>query len=68
VFKQLLECANLGLVKEVVYRPIYMPGGSNRVLFKGLNNHLLIYYYLTILIESWGPLRGVDLGIDLKAL
>jgi hypothetical protein len=63
-----LEYANLGLVEEVAYRPIYVPSGSNRVLLKGLDNYPLIYCRLTILIESWGPLRGVDLGTDLKAL
>ena len=68
MFKQSLEYTNLGLGKEVVYRLIHMPGGSNRVLLKGLDNHPLIYHCLTILIESWGPLKGVDLGTDLKAL
>ena len=55
----------MGLVKEVAYGLIYVPGSSNCVLLKGLNSHPLICRRL---IEAWGPLRGVDLGTDLKAL
>ena len=53
----------MGLVEEVAYGLIYVPSGSNRVLLKGLDSHPLIRHHL----ESWGPPRGVDLGMDLKA-